>query len=333
MTPWSSLLPILLLLVTSPSQAGAVTADPVLRVVSGVTEAGDPTDLWLAMIRKRLPRERYDAIAPLRKPLTAEEREWAGLIRARVGAWEREIPALAEVFRPIVPPSEVLIVIGNRGAEDAFTHDPTTIGFDLAALQANYGDAGLADNKERMDRFFRHEFVHLLQKAWLAVHPWVMDSPLRTALAEIWPEGLGNYQSLSARWQSRDGRRSDAAARALAELEPRFVARLSALACSAPEAAAVLTADLSWGRFDRKWGALTAALWLEEEREASAEALRNFVMAGPGGVWDLADRHLPEPLRAVLEEAREADSLCMHREPSRSPEPTFSAPSENNATR
>ena len=283
---------------------------PVLRVVWGVTEAGEATDQWLAMLRKRLSPEEYDSVAPQRKPLTTDEGAWADLILSRAMTWEREIPTLSELFRPIRPAGEVLIVIGNRGAEDAFTHDPTTIGYDLAALHANYGDARMPENRDRMDRFFRHEFVHLLQKAWLAVHPWVMDTPLRAAIAEIWGEGLGNYYSLSARWRSNDGRRSDAAASALAVLEPRFVARLAALACARPDAAAALTGDLSWGTFERKWGALTTALWLEGEPEAPAQALRHFVVAGPAGVWDLADRHLPGALRAVATEARMADSLC-----------------------
>ncbi len=216
-------------------------------------------------------------------------------------------------LQPIAPPVEVLIVLGNRGTSDAFTHDPTTIGFNLAALQAGYGGAGLGENGDRIDRFFRHEFVHLLQKAWLSVHPWVADSPVRSALLEIWAEGLGNYYSLSDRWMSQDGARSAAAASALAELEPRFVARLSALACTSPEAAAPLTADLSWGRFDQKWGALTAALWLEAEQKRSAAALRDFFRTGPGAVWDLADRHLPDALGAVLDEARAAETLCSGR--------------------
>ena len=295
------------------SPLGAQSADgtpSVLHVVPGVSHAGYATDLWLAMLRNRLSQAAYDTIASLRKPLTPEEQAWAELIRSRSILWEREIPGLAQLFRPIRPPGDVSIVVGNRGAEDAFTHDPGTIGFDLAALQANYGDARLAVNTDRVDRFFRHEFVHLLQKAWLPVNPWRMDSPLRTALAEIWAEGLGNYYSLSARWRTRDGARSAAADSALAALEPRFVARLAALSCTTPAAAAVLTQDLSWGNFERKWGALTAALWLEGEQKAPAEALRSYVMAGPGGVWDLADRHLPGALRAVLREAAVAESLC-----------------------
>lgn len=283
---------------------------PELRVVSGVTQSGDATEQWLAMIRRRLPSDEFDAVAPMRRPFTAEELAWAELIRSRVPAWKRAVPPLAAIFRPIPPPADVLIVLGNRGASDAFTHDPRTIGFDLAALQANYGDGDQPGHTERIDRFFRHEFVHLLQKAWLMAHPWPTDTPLRTALWDIWAEGLGNYQSLSARWLSTEGRRSETASRALAELEPRLVARLSALACATADGAAALMADLSMGRFDRKWGALTAALWLEAEQVSAEDALRDLVVAGPGGVWDLADRHLPDGLRAVLREARVADSLC-----------------------
>lgn len=309
------LLAALVLVAIAPWPVRAMQAAPALRVVTGVTETGAATEQWLAMLRKRLPADRYDSVARLRKPVAAAEAAWEALIRSRVNAWVREIPALAELFRPVAPPAAVLIVAGNRGAEDAFTHDPTTIGFDLAALQAVYGDAALLENSERMDRFFRHEFVHLLQKAWLQTHPWASDTPLRYALLDIWAEGLGNYHSLSAKWQTRDGKRSADATRALEELEPRFVARLSALACATPEAGVSLTKDLSWGRFDRKWGALTPALWLAEERRAPAEAMRQFVLAGPAGVWDLADRHLPEALRRALTEARLADSLCSARPP------------------
>ena len=314
------LLMVSMLIAGGTSWAGDTTN---VRVVSGVTEAGDATEQWSAMIRKLLPRQEYDAVASLRKPLTAAERAWADLIQSRLMVLKREIPALADLFRPVNPPGEVLIVIGNRGGEDAFTHDPTVIGFDLAILQSVYGDAVTAENRDRMDRFMRHEFVHLLQKAWLAVHPWRIDSPLRSALMEIWTEGLGNYYSLSDRWRNRDGRRSETAAQALSELEPRLAARLSALACSTPEAGPVLTADLSSGRFDRKWGALTAALWLEDEMEVSPEALRTFVETGPGGVWDLADRHLPDALRRVLKEALTADALCANARPS--PVPTIPA--------
>lgn len=281
-----------------------------ISVVSGVTPTGDATDQWLAMIRKRLPGERYDSVARIRRPLTREQAAWDSLIRTGVSRWERMVVAVAAPYAPVPAPPGVLIVTGNRGAEDAFTHDSVTMGFDLAALQANYGHAREVENPDRMDRFFRHELAHLVQKAWVARHPIPLDTPLQRALAGIWAEGLGNYHSLSERWRLRSGRRSPTAARALAELEPRFVARLAAIACASPGAATTLVTDLSWGPFDRKWGALPAALWLEHEPGPPGEALRRFVLAGPAGVWELAGRHLSPALRSTLAEARAADSLC-----------------------
>ena len=310
-------IPALAVLAFLTTVARAGPADSTLQVVSGTTDAGDATDQWLAMLRKRLSPAEYDSVARLRKLRTVGEQAWAALIQSRIASWEREIPALAAPFHPVSPPGRVLIVLGNRDGGDAFTHDPTTIGFDLAELAANYGVADQPQNPALIDRLFRHEFTHLLQKAWLPTHPWLADSPLRAALLDIWLEGLGNYYSLSERWRGEDGRRPEAAQRALASLEPRFVTRLAALACADPDKAGALLAGSSSGPLDRKWGAMPAALWLEEDQEASPMALRNFIVAGPAGVWALADRHLPESLRLVLTEAQVADSLCTsrHRSP------------------
>lgn len=284
-----------------------------LRLISGTTPDGMATTQWLAMLRRRLPPAAYEAVAGLRKPLTPEERAWADLITSRLPDWDGETQALVDLFAPVAPPAAVVIVTGNRGAEDAFTHDPTTIGFDLAALHREYGAADTTENADRVDRFFRHEYVHLLQKAWLPAHPVQGHTPLRRALVEMWGEGLGNYFSLSARWRGRGDESSAHAAETLAALEPRLAARLAALACAAPEQEAALTADLSWGRFDRKWGALPVALWLEREARVSDEALRRFVQAGPAGIVDFATRHLPAPLRVVLAEAVRAEALCAAR--------------------
>jgi len=232
------------------------------------------------------------------------------LIESRRVVWAREIPALAVPFSPVLPPAQALIVLANRGGADAFAHDSTTIGFDLAELQTSYGDARRRENTDLIDRLFRHEYTHLMQKAWFRRHPWHADTPLQAALLDIWLEGQGNYYSLSARWRGTGGRRADATQLALSALEPRFVVRLSALACAQPEQAQSLRKGLSSGPFDQKWGALPIALWLEDERPASLEALRRFVLAGPAGVWKLADRHLPEALRRALTEVRAVDSAC-----------------------
>jgi hypothetical protein len=295
-----------------PAPASDVLAEAPLTVVVGVTESGEATPRWSEMLRHRMPPERYAAVSGQRRPLTPSEQAWVALIRSRVSRWEDERPGLARPYAPVPPPGTATIVVGNQAApgDDAFTHDAATIGFDLGELQSAYGDAGRPENTDRIDRFYRHEYAHLMQRAWLAVHPWPPGPPLTEALLEIWKEGLGNYHSLSARWRTESGEVSPIAQEALAALEPRFAARLAALACARPDRSATLTSDLSRGPFDRKWGALPVALWLATEPGEAQQALRAFVQAGPGGVWDLAARRLPRPLSAVLGEARQSAARC-----------------------
>jgi hypothetical protein len=287
-----------------------VRADPVLRVVSGVDATGHASRLWLAVLEKRLPPADYRSIAPIVKPIGVEDTAWTALIEARLPDWKQALPELMALFAPAAPPATIVIVLGNRGSEDAFTHDGGTIGFDLSALERVYGPAGLEGHDSLMDRLFRHELMHIMQKAWLRAHPWAEKRPLDRALLDIWKEGLGNHQSLSDKWIGADGRRTALAASALAELEPRFVARIAALGCASPDTQGTLLTNLSSGPFARKWGAVPVALWLAEDTAATPDALRRFIEAGPAGVWDLASRHLPEPLKAAFEEARQASLLC-----------------------
>ena len=306
--------PVLLLhlaLALAPAAAAQTRAAPAaLQVVDGVDQHGSATDMWRAMLRRRLDSPLYDSVARISKEWTAEEISWRNLIRERAARWEREIPALTLLFDPVSAPVRATIVLGNRGGEDAFTHDSVTIGLDLAALQANYGGAGQPANQDRIDRFFRHEYTHLLQKAWLVTHPWPDSTPFDAALLDIWLEGLGNYYSLSERWKTINGAPSESASRALAELVPTLVERMSALACASREEGEVLMAELSMGRFDQKWGALPVALWLERDQSASPGALRRFVLAGPDGVWTLIERHATQDQVARLGEARQKAVNC-----------------------
>ena len=302
----------LIVLVTQfvPAPLGGQGA-PRLGVVVDIGDDGTAGHSWLAILRSRLSDSAYSAIMDARRPLTAPERRWAQLIRARALEWAGEIESLATSFAPIRAPSSVMIVLGNRGGEDAFVHDRRTIGFDLAALERNYGGAGLPENAARIDRFFRHEYVHLLQKGWLDAHPAASATPIDRALADIWAEGLGNFYSLSSRWRAPGGGLSDHARRTLATLEPRFVARLAALTCASPAVTASLMTDLSAGPFAEKWGALPAALWLAGETADSAGALRRFVAAGPPGVWALAERRMDPGLSVVLGEIRAVAARCV----------------------
>lgn len=303
------LLAAALSLSAAPLRSQAPSA-PTVTVVSGSTADGRATDLWLAILRRRLSPAAYDSVAPLVRPRLPEEQAWAASIGARAQAWPTEVAPLARLF-PGLPSRPVQVVLGNRGAEDAFTHDSLTIGFDLAALVRAYGPASGADTPERLDRFFRHEVVHTLQKRWLARHPFPVGGPMDMALLDIWLEGTGNYFSLSRRsYPGPDGNPAPLSARTLATLEPRFVGRMAALACADPAGALPLLADLSAGPFDQKWGALPAALWLLAEQGADSAALRRFVADGPTGVWQLAQRHLPAALADSLARTRERAAAC-----------------------
>ncbi|HWR13183.1 MAG TPA: hypothetical protein VN577_00025 [Terriglobales bacterium] len=286
----------------------ACAAGQLLKVIPGTDGSGRATQQWREMMARRLPEGKFREIEPLVKPYNAQEQKWLELIESKAANWETEIPRLAAPFRPVAAP-EAQIVVGNRGADDAFTHDPHTIGFDVERLNALYGNAQSPENVARIDRFFRHEYTHLLQKAWFAKHPSPLNTPLRLALTEMWTEGMGNFYSLSETWRSQNGRPAPKTVETLRVLEPRMLARLSAVSCASSEQAQRLTRDLSNGHFDEKWGALPVALWLERE-STNPETLRNYVLAGPDGFWDLARRNLSPELKLILQEIRAVDDKC-----------------------
>src|SRR4030095_16091369 len=176
-----------------------------LVVVTAVTHDGHATEDWLAILRTRLSPAQYDSIAPLQKTLAPDEAAWDSLIRARVPAWIGRATPITLLYSPAQPPAMVRVMVGNRGADDAFTADNHTIAFDLSRLVSVYGPASDPANGVRVDHFFRHEFSHILQKAWLATYPWTIASPLKAALFDIWTEGLGNYYSLSNQWLDSRG--------------------------------------------------------------------------------------------------------------------------------
>src|SRR5512145_1386388 len=107
--------------------------EPTIEVLTAVTPEGTPTTLWLELVRRLRGAESETAgAAAVRRPLAAGELAWERLIRSRVEAWRTRRSELALPFQPVTPPGSIRIVLGNRGAEDAFTHDPRTIGFDLS---------------------------------------------------------------------------------------------------------------------------------------------------------------------------------------------------------
>jgi len=293
---------LLLLAAAARTQEEPVQASPGsdLVVRMGLTADGRPTPEWIDMIGVLNDEDSLSSIAMSRNPLTVAQQAWLALIEDRAQIWPALMPNLKIPFGNVTPPPVVAIVMGNIGGSDAFVPDDKTIGIDLERLEHVYGSALKPQNTGRIDRFFAHEYTHLLHKAWRSERKLVLRSPLETALWICLTEGLGNYRSLSSRWATSDGQLTPHASEVLDRLQPVFVERLSALEHATGEEAGKLMEGLSMGPFEQKWGALTMALWLAQDIGGDDYRLRKWVDLGPWGVLELAQMYLPEELAGKM---------------------------------
>ncbi len=281
-------------------QSARISSSLVLLVRTGFTESGTITAEWKQAIRQRHTEESLQAVVGTRREVSEQEMEWMRLVDDNVQAWKGMVDSLRIPFKDISPPDTVVILLGHQGGNDAFVFAPSTICFDLRQLQAGYGDAGREGNRERLSRFFAHEFTHLLHKSWARKNHLQLRTPFELALWECLTEGLGNYRSLSNRWVNQEGELTDHALNTLSRVQPIFVERLSALEHASAEEAKPLMQGLSMGRFDEKWGALTVSLWLVRETKWNDRNLGTWVEKGPYGVLELARIHLPEELQGRM---------------------------------
>ncbi len=272
----------------------------VLALKNGFSEDGAVTPEWIEALRYLRHQTDISAAQFGQKVLTDEDTGWANLIKTKLPGWAAMADSLAIPFGAITPPGTVTILLGNQGGEDAFLYKDSTICFDLHKLHHEYGDALTAINIDRIDRFFAHEFTHVLHKAWRKQHPLDLDSPLDAALWNCLTEGLGNYRSLSDKWVTENGALAEHAKTVLSRLQPVFVQRISALRHAGDEEAANLMEGLSMGPFEQKWGALTVALWLAQEAQGDDANLQKWVEAGPEGILTLAQKYLPEELKGEI---------------------------------
>lgn len=272
----------------------------VLALKPGVSGDGAVTPAWLEGLRYLRRQPDLNAGQFTAMPLSEAEAAWADLIRRNAAIWPGMIDSLRIAFRMITPPDTVTILIGNQGGEDAFMFEDKTICFDVNRLGRVYGSATEAANRERIDRFFAHEFTHVLHKAWRRDNPISLETPLDIALWECLTEGLGNYRSLSAKWLKGRGKLSEHAEAVLGRLQPAFVQRIAALRDAGEADAEALLEGLSMGPFEQKWGALTVALWLAQEAKGDEANLQSWVDAGPAGVLLLAEKYLPDELKSAL---------------------------------
>ncbi len=276
--------------------------DPTTKLIirSGQNADGRPTEEWLRAIAIFHNDQSLREISETLKPLSNEDALWASLIERRVPVWPEQIDHLLIPFRGIDPPTEVIILLGNNGGNDAFIAEDRNIAFDVSRMQTVYGSADNPANTDRVDRFFAHEFTHLLHNEWRRSFQPTIETPLERALWACLTEGLGNYRSLSARWTDDQGNLSGHAKDVLSRLQPILVERLSLLETARPEEAGALMEGLSMAPFEDKWGALPVALWLSLEARDDDQALRQWVEAGPWGIVILAAKYLPDDLAAQL---------------------------------
>jgi hypothetical protein len=303
---------IFLVFVAAASSAqhssGMSSTAVVLEVRHGFTEQGSITPEWKEAIRDRHSEESLNAVAQKARVMSADESKWSSLIEQRMQSWREMIDSLRLPFVDISPPDTVTILLGNQGGNDAFSPSPSTICFDLSQLYSEYGGALSDMNRKRIDKFFAHEFTHVLHKAWAMKHSLQLQTPLDIALWECLKEGLGNYRSLSDRWVSPTGEPTDHALDVLRRLQPIFVERLSALRRASDKEAPRLLEGLSMGPFDQKWGALTVALWLAQEAKGNDGNLQKWVETGPSGVLELARMYLPDEMKKGLPNVNNSSS-------------------------
>lgn len=278
----------------TPSQSSA------LLLHLGISADGSAMSAWREAIRGRHEEEELAQILAGTKKLSTEETLWAELIENKVASWQGMVDSLRMPFENVTPPDTVRILLGNRGGSDAFTYAPITICFDLSQLLQQYGVATSSENHSRIDRFFAHEFAHIMHKAWRKQRGVEFISPFEFALWECLTEGLGNYRSLSNKLLQGQGELTPHAQEVLQRLQPIFVERLAALEHASEEDATQLMAGLSSGAFEKKWGALPVALWLAQEARGDERNLRKWVEAGPVGVLHLAQKYLPEELKRKM---------------------------------
>lgn len=277
------------------------SAGVTISIALGIGENGEVTQEWAQAVRSWYGTDLLPTDVFIDEhPLTNEETEWYRLIREKAQSWSLAADSLQIPFTGITPPKAVYIVLGNVGGQDAFTYSDTTIGFDLSKLVHIYGPGSKPENNNRIDRFFAHEFTHLMHKAWRKKHPVELKTSLDVALWDCLVEGIGNYRSLSSKWVDGNGALTERAEEVLARLQVTFVERIAALENASSAEATVLMEGLSMGRFDQKWGALTVALWLAQDAKGKEERLQKWISAGPQGVLTLARTYLPEELKQQI---------------------------------
>lgn len=250
---------------------------------------------WKSSLTTRMSSQNLEEMSLIKRPLTIEELAWQDLIKSRTNHWNQFRDSLRLPFGDIPVEDTITVLLGYLGVDDGFTYGYGTVCFDLTALQTNYGSANLAENKNRMDRLFAHEFTHLLHKEWVRKNDLKLNSFRDSILWECLYEGIGMYRSLTTKWLPAHDSLPLLTKTTLAELYPIFdkkIARINSPDPLTNEEKTTIQSNLSRGMVSKKWGAFPMAIWLALEAKGDDRNLIPWISKGPSAVLMLADKYL-----------------------------------------
>ena len=275
---------------------------PNISLQVSVREDGTATPLWAEGIAVAIGEQAANDFARERLPLTSDANAWLAVLRDALPLIEDRARQLGQLFD--VPPVNAVVVTGNRGSSDGFGWVPDKIGINVQAFADTYGSPAEGAT-DRMVRIVAHEYLHLVTYAFYEDHLERRETPVDRALWTMFFEGIGDYVSVSKRWQPDEhGNYSTITADTLAKLEPIFVERLEMFLSVGNEQENELRSGIAMGKFDEKWGSLPVALWLHSEVKqcGKSETLRTVMRMEREAVLSLALRHISSELRPrVLE--------------------------------
>ncbi|RKE98138.1 hypothetical protein [Ichthyenterobacterium magnum] len=250
---------------------------------------------WIKAITIRHSEKFIDSLSQVERTLTKEEIEWYKLVNSRAPQWNQLKDSLKVPFGDIYINDTTYVYLGYQGHDDAFTYKYQTVCFNLTALVKEYGSAKQAKNKIRMDRFFAHEYTHLLSKEWAKQTEQNLKTFKDSILWECMYEGLGMYRSMSDKWFPKGDSLSTVADKTFETLYPIFTERLITIETSenlTQDDKIRLHKNLSRGSMKKKWGALPVAVWLAMESKGNDKNLIPWIKMGSKALIPLAKKYL-----------------------------------------
>ena len=158
------------------------------------------TQDWRNALTRRESKQYLDSLENVTLKMTAEELAWYELMKSRSEVWSSIKDSIRIPFADTEISDTTYVFLGYQGKDDGFSYQYNTVCFDLTAMYNTYGAASKPENTNRADRFFAHEYTHLLSKEWARQNDLVLTNFRDSILWECIYEGLGMYRSMSPKW-------------------------------------------------------------------------------------------------------------------------------------